>query len=134
LEKTGQDTQVLHGWLLRKSDIFATPVDGHPANLTRRCIYIFTCAYGTSYGPVAWVLPSEVFPLSMRSKGVAVSTASNWLNNCAYRLFLLRDTEMDFVLFLVLIGLLTPKLMEMSVSYVSHSPQRSKPAGVQFPD
>jgi len=25
---------------------------------------------------------SEIFPLSVRSKGVALSTASNWLNNC----------------------------------------------------
>jgi hypothetical protein len=32
---------------------------------------------------VGWVLPGEVFPLSIRSKGVALSTASNWINNCA---------------------------------------------------
>ncbi|KAF7428928.1 hypothetical protein PC9H_008164 [Pleurotus ostreatus] len=59
------------------------------------CIYIFTAAYGISFGPVAWVLPSEVFPLSMRSKGVALSTASNWFNN-------------------FFIGLITPMLMEVS--------------------
>jgi hypothetical protein len=35
-----------------------------------------------SFGPVGWVLPSEVFPLSIRSRGVAISTASNWFNNC----------------------------------------------------
>ncbi|GLB37895.1 putative major facilitator superfamily, sugar transporter (TC 2.A.1.1) family protein [Lyophyllum shimeji] len=44
-------------------------------------IYIFTAAYGISFGPIGWVLPSEVFPLSTRSKGVALATASNWLNN-----------------------------------------------------
>ncbi|KAF8953625.1 general substrate transporter, partial [Flammula alnicola] len=44
-------------------------------------IYTFTFAYGISFGPIGWVLPSEVFPLSMRSKGVALSTASNWINN-----------------------------------------------------
>ena len=47
-------------------------------------MYIFTAAYGISLGPVGWVLPSEVFPLSMRSKGVALSTASNWANNCVF--------------------------------------------------
>lgn len=47
------------------------------------CVYIFTAAYGVSYGPIGWVLPSEVFPLSVRSKGVSLSTASNWFNNCA---------------------------------------------------
>lgn len=47
------------------------------------CVYLFTAAYGVSYGPIGWVLPSEVFPLSVRSKGVSLSTASNWFNNCA---------------------------------------------------
>ncbi|KAI0045874.1 hypothetical protein FA95DRAFT_1560753 [Auriscalpium vulgare] len=61
------------------------------------CVYVFTAAYGVSFGPVGWVLPSEVFPLTMRSKGVSLSTASNWLNN--------------FV-----IGLVTPALMEASPS------------------
>ncbi|KAG6853736.1 hypothetical protein C0991_001870 [Blastosporella zonata] len=58
-------------------------------------IYTFTAAYGVSFGPIGWVLPSEVFPLSMRSKGVALSTASNWFNN-------------------FLIGLVTPLIMEYS--------------------
>ncbi|KAG6907339.1 hypothetical protein DXG01_009296 [Tephrocybe rancida] len=58
-------------------------------------IYTFTAAYGVSFGPIGWVLPSEVFPLSMRSKGVALSTASNWFNN-------------------FLIGLVTPVIMEYS--------------------
>jgi len=61
------------------------------------CLYTFTAAYGISYGPVGWVLPSEVFPLSMRSRGVSLSTASNWVNN-------------------FLIGLITPALMEISTS------------------
>ncbi|GLB37892.1 putative major facilitator superfamily, sugar transporter (TC 2.A.1.1) family protein [Lyophyllum shimeji] len=60
-------------------------------------IYTFTAAYGVSFGPVGWVLPSEVFPVSMRSKGVALSTASNWINN-------------------FLIGLVTPIIMEFSAS------------------
>lgn len=49
------------------------------------CVYTFTAAYGVSYGPIGWILPSEVFPLSARSKGVALSTASNWTNNCECR-------------------------------------------------
>ena len=49
------------------------------------CVYLFTAAYGTSIGPIGWVLPNEVFPLSMRGKGAALSAASNWLNNCNVR-------------------------------------------------
>ncbi len=51
------------------------------------CVYTFTAAYGVSYGPIGWILPSEVFPLSARSKGVALSTASNWMNNCTSAIF-----------------------------------------------
>ncbi|THG95542.1 hypothetical protein EW145_g7939 [Phellinidium pouzarii] len=46
------------------------------------CVYLFTAAYGLSYGPIAWILPSEVLPLSIRSKGSAVATSSVWINNC----------------------------------------------------
>ncbi|TDL13683.1 general substrate transporter [Rickenella mellea] len=44
-------------------------------------VYLFTAAYGMSFGPVGWILPSEVLPLSVRGKGVSVATASNWINN-----------------------------------------------------
>jgi SP family sugar:H+ symporter-like MFS transporter len=32
-------------------------------------------------GPAAWVVIGEIFPLPIRAKGVALSTASNWLWN-----------------------------------------------------
>jgi sugar porter (SP) family MFS transporter len=44
------------------------------------CIYIF--CFATTWGPGAWVVIGEVFPLPIRSRGVALSTASNWLWNC----------------------------------------------------
>ncbi|KAH8798026.1 MFS monosaccharide transporter [Flagelloscypha sp. PMI_526] len=58
-------------------------------------MYIFTASYGLSFGPIGWLLPAEVFPLSVRSKGVALSTASNWVNN-------------------FIIGFLTPLMVELS--------------------
>ncbi|KAG9317285.1 general substrate transporter [Chiua virens] len=69
----------------------------HPgaAWLAVTCIYTFTAAYGMSFGPIGWVLPNEIFPLSMRSKGVALSTASNWINN-------------------FFIGLVTPAMIDIS--------------------
>lgn len=70
-----------------------------------------------SYGPIGWILPSEVFPLSMRSKGVALSTASNWLNNCTSHATPTPRTTMTDI-DLVLIGLVTPELMELSAKYV----------------
>jgi sugar porter (SP) family MFS transporter len=42
-------------------------------------IYIFF--FASTWGPAAWVVIGEIFPLPIRSKGVALSTASNWLWN-----------------------------------------------------
>ncbi|KAF1350623.1 putative glucose transporter rco-3 [Delphinella strobiligena] len=42
-------------------------------------IYIFF--FASTWGPGAWVLIGEIFPLPIRSRGVALSTASNWLWN-----------------------------------------------------
>ena len=37
----------------------------------------------SSWGPVSWIVVSEVFPLSMRAKGVSLGGSANWLNNFA---------------------------------------------------
>ncbi|KAH7099884.1 general substrate transporter [Auriculariales sp. MPI-PUGE-AT-0066] len=60
-------------------------------------LYIFTAVYGVSLGPITWVLPAEIFPTSVRSRGVALSTASTWFNN-------------------FLVGLSTPVLVERSAA------------------
>ncbi|KAK4569865.1 hypothetical protein LTR86_002834 [Recurvomyces mirabilis] len=43
-------------------------------------IYIFF--FACTWGPGAWIVIGEIFPLPIRSRGVALSTASNWLWNC----------------------------------------------------
>lgn len=45
------------------------------------CIIITNAGFGFSWGGIGWLLPSEVLPLSVRSKGVALATATNWLSN-----------------------------------------------------
>lgn len=44
-------------------------------------LLFYMLSFGASWGPVPWAMPSEVFPSSLRAKGVALSTCSNWLNN-----------------------------------------------------
>lgn len=50
-------------------------------------------AFGSTWGPVPWAMPSEVFPSSLRAKGVSLSTSTNWFTN-------------------FIIGLITPPLVE----------------------
>lgn len=41
----------------------------------------FMVSYGASWGPVGWALPAEVFPSSLRAKGVAFAVCTNWISN-----------------------------------------------------
>jgi sugar porter (SP) family MFS transporter len=51
----------------------------------QRVLIAFTCIYiaffATSWGPVAWVITGEIFPLHIRAKGMSLAVASNWLWN-----------------------------------------------------
>lgn len=44
-------------------------------------IWIFAAAFGYSWGPCAWVIVAEIFPLSVRGKGLSIAASSNWMNN-----------------------------------------------------
>lgn len=43
------------------------------------CMFIFF--FASSWGPVAWVVTGEIFPLKVRAKCLSMTTASNWLLN-----------------------------------------------------
>jgi len=45
------------------------------------CIYI--AFFASTWGPVAWVITGEIFPLNIRAKAMSLSVASNWLWNFA---------------------------------------------------
>lgn len=59
----------------------------HPANPdATRAMIAFIClniaVFATTWGPCAWIVIGEIFPLTIRSRGVGLSTASNWFWNC----------------------------------------------------
>ncbi|KAI4602228.1 hypothetical protein KJ359_009466 [Pestalotiopsis sp. 9143b] len=56
-------------------------------------LLFFMLTFGATWGPIPWAMPAEIFPASLRAKGVAYSTMSNWLNN-------------------FIIGLITPPLIQ----------------------
>ncbi|KAJ6086622.1 hypothetical protein N7467_005536 [Penicillium canescens] len=45
------------------------------------CVYIFF--FASSWGPVAWVVTGELYPLKARAKCLSITTATNWLLNWA---------------------------------------------------
>jgi len=37
--------------------------------------------FGYSWGPCAWIIVAEIWPLSNRPYGIALGASSNWMNN-----------------------------------------------------
>lgn len=46
-------------------------------------IILYTAAFMMSWGPICWVLISEIFPNTIRSKAVAIAVAAQWISNFA---------------------------------------------------
>lgn len=44
-------------------------------------VWIFAIGFGYSWGPCAWILVAEIWPLSVRGKGLSIAASSNWMNN-----------------------------------------------------
>ncbi|ETS76541.1 hypothetical protein PFICI_11928 [Pestalotiopsis fici W106-1] len=42
-------------------------------------VMAYNIIYGLTWGPIPWLLPAEIFPQRARSKGMALSTCSNWI-------------------------------------------------------
>jgi SP family sugar:H+ symporter-like MFS transporter len=52
---------------------------GQQALIALVCIYI--AGFASTWGPIAWVVTGEIFPLAVRAKAMSMATASNWLWN-----------------------------------------------------
>ncbi|OJJ03846.1 hypothetical protein ASPVEDRAFT_762429 [Aspergillus versicolor CBS 583.65] len=60
-------------------------------------IYIYDINFSYSFAPIGWVLPSEIFNLSIRSKAISITTSATWMCN-------------------FIIGLVTPDMLD-SISW-----------------
>ena len=45
------------------------------------CSYLFVATFATTWGPVSWTYPAEIFPSKIRAKAVSLATSSNWFWN-----------------------------------------------------
>jgi MFS family permease len=71
------------GFNYTHNDVAGNPIANNVSAVNAQiafiAIYIFF--FASTWGPGAWILIGEIFPLPVRSRGVALSTASNWLWN-----------------------------------------------------
>jgi sugar porter (SP) family MFS transporter len=65
--------------------IYATASGGDTKMAGNRILISFVAVYifffAASWGPVVWVVTSEIYPLKVRAKSMSVSTAANWILN-----------------------------------------------------
>ena len=45
------------------------------------CMLVYTAGFAVSWGPVTWVLLSEIFPNQIRGKAMAIAVAVQWIAN-----------------------------------------------------
>ncbi|KAI8341751.1 general substrate transporter [Chlamydoabsidia padenii] len=50
-------------------------------NAVVACVYLFVASFATTWGPLGWVYPAEIYPLRVRAMAISLSTAANWLFN-----------------------------------------------------
>lgn len=55
------------------------------------CIFIFH--FAIAWGPIPWLYPTEIFPIRVRGKGVAIATMADWMAN-----FMISKTVSDMLL------------------------------------
>ncbi|UJR24080.1 hypothetical protein I4U23_027048 [Adineta vaga] len=60
---------------------------GQSNQSAQKTLIVFVCIYiaffASTWGPAAWVITSEIYPISIRAKCMSFSIASNWLFNFA---------------------------------------------------
>ncbi|KAJ5432317.1 uncharacterized protein N7458_011473 [Penicillium daleae] len=113
--------------------LFGSNWEGHRTEgwVSAAFLLFYMVAFGATWGPVPWAVPSEIFPSSLRAKGVAISTCSNWLNNFIIGLItppLVEDTGYGayifFAVFCVLSGIWTfffmPETMGHTLEQMDH--------------
>ena len=57
---------------------FYAEIGGYAALI---CMMLYVAAFALSWGPVTWVLLSEIFPNDIRNKAMPIAVAAQWLSN-----------------------------------------------------
>ncbi|OJJ43541.1 hypothetical protein ASPZODRAFT_154425 [Penicilliopsis zonata CBS 506.65] len=91
----GRRTMLLWGGAVQTISIFLVAIIGTalPNSVAAgRCLVAFCCLYGFAFswawGPVAWVVTSEISSNALRSKTQSVATTTNWMSTLIIQIIL----------------------------------------------
>ncbi|PMD67600.1 general substrate transporter [Hyaloscypha bicolor E] len=95
IDKLGRRWSLLGGaaWMMVMMFIIGGVLKDHPPTNVNTVspasiamvvmIYLYVIGYSASWGPIPWVYVSEIFPTRLRSYGVGLAAATQWLFNFA---------------------------------------------------
>ncbi|KAI3405069.2 hypothetical protein KGF56_002154 [Candida oxycetoniae] len=69
------------GVCLSLVSIFMFLNKSYTASIVAVLVIIYNASFGFGFGPIPFLLSGESYPLSVRSKGVSLAVACNWLSN-----------------------------------------------------
>jgi len=93
IDKLGRRKSLLGGaaWMMAMMFIIGSVLHTHPPTNVNTVspasiamvvmIYLYVIGYSASWGPIPWVYLSEIFPTRLRSYGVGMGAATQWLFN-----------------------------------------------------
>ncbi|KAM3089097.1 hypothetical protein ACMFMG_000715 [Clarireedia jacksonii] len=88
IERFGRRPLLIYGGLCMSICEFIIAIVGtllSSSHTAQIILFVFVCVhiafFASTWGPVGWAVSGEIFPLSIRGRGIALSTASNWLWN-----------------------------------------------------
>jgi len=84
VDKTGRKPLLLIGSTLMALSMFILGCCfffGYFGLLAIICVLSFVASFAFSWGPITWVLLSEVFPNTIRSKALSIAVAVQWITN-----------------------------------------------------
>ena len=84
VDKFGRKPLQIIGALVMAASMIALGTDfwvGGKGLVALVCMLAYTAGFAVSWGPVTWVLLSEIFPNQIRGKAMAVAVAAQWIAN-----------------------------------------------------
>lgn len=91
IDKLGRKKLLIYGGIGMAIALFMIGLLFEQATVSGTWILIFVLIYiasfAASFGPVVWVMISEIYPNKIRGRAAAVATMANWLSNLVVTLF-----------------------------------------------
>ena len=93
-----------------------TDIPQHGSYISFVALVSYITAYSISFGPITWILLSELFPLNLKARAISLGQAVNWTANALVSVTFL-DMVHSFTLPVVFTGYLLMSVLALTFIY-----------------